>query len=139
MPARPGRPQYGPTGNTSDLLGVDYFPPVPADTEFPYHLGTFDLFVRFLSTAGIAGRVRLSVVRLNPDGTDRVYWRWVPLPVIPGPGPLILDTAFRLHRLVVPGEGRYVARVGRAYRRGWDRARRIGVLGSDPFTVLRAT
>ncbi|HYH65715.1 MAG TPA: hypothetical protein VD866_13545 [Urbifossiella sp.] len=133
--------QYGPVGTTSDLLGVDYFPSVPADTEFPYQLGTFDLFTRFLSTGGITGRVLVTVVRLRPDGSDwnQVYWKWVPLPVIPGPGPLVLDTTFRLHRLVVPGEGTYVARVSRDFRRRWDRIRRTRVLGSDSFAVLRAT
>jgi hypothetical protein len=133
--------RYGPIGTTSDLLGVDFFQSVPADVEFPCQIGTFDLFTRFLSTGGIAGRVLVTVVRLRPDGSDRdrVYWNWVPLPTIPGPGPLILDTAFRLHRLVVPGEGQYVARVSRVYRRRWDRTRRARVLGSDSFAVLRAT
>ncbi len=41
--------QYG-SRPTSDLLGVDYYQTVPADTEFPRRLGTRVLFVRFVAT-----------------------------------------------------------------------------------------
>ena len=38
--------QFGPNP-TTDLLGMDYFYTVPADTEFPQP-GNLELFVRFL-------------------------------------------------------------------------------------------
>lgn len=133
--------RYGPTGATSDLLGVDYFPSVPADTEFPFLLGTFDLFVRFLTPGGISGRVLVTVVRLHTDDTDgdQVYWKWFPLPVVPGSGPLLLDTTFRLHTLVIPGEGQYVVRVSRTTRNRWSGDRRYRVLGLDEFVIRRET
>ncbi len=56
--------QYGPIP-TSDILGVDYFHTVPADTEFPRTLGKLELFVRFFGTDGVSGSVRVTVSHLN--------------------------------------------------------------------------
>jgi hypothetical protein len=131
--------RYGPTA-TSDLLGVDYHQSVPADTEFPYRLGTFDLFARFLSTGGFAGRVHVTVTRLRPDGSprERVYWKRHPLPVVPGPGPMVQDVVFRLHGIIAPGEGVYAVRIGRASGRRWDGRHRRRILATDYFEVRKA-
>jgi len=104
--------QYGPR-LTSDLLGVDYFYTVPADTEFPRRLGQLELFVRFWGDGPFTGRVRVTVTRLHPDGSDRdrVYWREFGLSVKRGAGPFVLDQGFKLRDVVVPGEALYAVRV----------------------------
>jgi hypothetical protein len=66
--------QYGPHP-TSDLLGVDYFHTVPADTEFPRTLSKLELFVRFIGTGGVAGRIRVTVSHLDANGADHQLGR----------------------------------------------------------------
>ena len=61
--------RYGPHP-TSDLLGVDYFRPVPADTEFPYTMPRLDLFVRFLVARLGPTEIAVRVRRLKDDGTN---------------------------------------------------------------------
>jgi hypothetical protein len=130
--------QYGPHP-TSDLLGVDYLYVVPADTEFPRRLGPLELFVRFVCDGRFAGRVRVTVTRRHPDGTDRerVYWRVFALPTLQSPGPFVVDRTFKLQNVVVPGEGSYVVRLSRRVRRRWDGARPWRVLGADYLYVGR--
>lgn len=98
--------QYGPNP-TSDLLGVDYFHTVPADTEFPRTLSKLELFVRFFGNDGISGSVRVTVSRLAPDGTDRelVYRRSFDVTVAGVSGQVVLDRGFKLVNVLVPGEG----------------------------------
>ena len=130
--------QYGPR-TTSDLLGVDYFYTVPADTEFPRRLGPLELFVRFRGDGPFTGRMRVTVTRLHPDGSDRdrVYWKVVSLPAVTTPGPFVIDVGFKLHGVVVPGEALYAVRVGRKDRRRWDGKRPWRVLAADHLDVRR--
>ena len=132
--------QYGPNP-TSDLLGVEYFHTVPADTEFPRALGKLELFVRFFGTDGVAGRVRITVSLLNPDGTDRelVYRKVFDLPTSAVRGSVVLDRGFKLLNVLVTGEGTYTVRVARRVRRRWASRPVWRVLGVDFLSVRRAT
>lgn len=132
--------QYGPNP-TSDLLGVDYFHTVPADTEFPRTAGKLELFVRFFGTDGIAGRVRIAVSHLNPDGTDRelVYRRLSDLPASGVRGLVVLDRGFKLVTILIPGEGTYAVRVTRRVRRPWEAKPGWRVLAADYLYIARAT
>lgn len=98
--------QYGPNP-TSDLLGVDYFHTVPADTEFPRTFAKLELFVRFFGDDGITGRVRVTVTRLAPYGSnrERVYRRLFDVSTPGVRGSVVLDRGFKLMNVVVPGEG----------------------------------
>ena len=132
--------KYGPN-STSDLLGVDYFHTVPADTEFPRTLGKFELFVRFFGTDGTSGRVRITVSLLNPDGTDRdlVYRRVFDLPTSIARGLVVLDKGFKLINMLIPGEGTYAVRVTRRVRRPWEARRGWRILAVDYLYIARAT
>lgn len=131
--------QYGPHP-TSDLLGVDYFHTVPADTEFPRTLAKLELFVRFFGTGGVTGRVRVTVSYLNPDGTDRqlVYRKRFDLPATVMPGLVIMDRGFKLINVLVPGEGTYAVRVMRRVRRPWEARPGWRVLAADYIDIARA-
>ncbi|VTU01529.1 unnamed protein product [Gemmataceae bacterium] len=131
--------QYGPNP-TSDLLGVDYFRTVPADTEFPRTVGKLELFVRFFGTDGAPGCVRVTVARLNPDGTTRdlVYLRRFDLAAAGVRGSVILDKGFKLLNVLVPGEGTYAVRVLRRVRRRWNGRSTWRVLGVDYLRIARA-
>jgi hypothetical protein len=132
--------QYGPNP-TSDLLGVDYFHTVPADTEFPRTLSKLELFVRFFGTDGVAGRVRITVSYLFPDGTDRelVYRKSFDITVPGSSGAVVLDRGFKLINVLVPGEGTYAVRVTRRVRRPWEAKPGWRVLAVDYFHIARAT
>jgi hypothetical protein len=132
--------QYGPSP-TSDLLGVDYFHTVPADTEFPRAVGKLELFVRFFGTNGISGRVRVTVSLLNPDGTDRelVYRKVFNLPTSTASGLVVLDKGFKLLNMLIPAEGTYAVRVTRRVRRPWEVRRGWRILAVDYLYIARAT
>lgn len=123
---------------TSDLLGVDYYYTVPADTEFPRRIAPLELFVRLFGTGRLTGSVRVTITRLHPDGSDRdrIYWKVFRLPTA-GPGPFVLDLGFKLHNVVVPGEAVYAVRVSRRTRPRWDGARRARLLATDHVRVTR--
>ncbi|MDY3555582.1 hypothetical protein R5W24_004725 [Gemmata sp. JC717] len=131
--------QYGPNP-TSDLLGIDYFHTVPADTEFPRTLAKLELFVRFFGTDGVSGRVRVTVSYLWPDGTDRelVYRRLFDVAVHDVTGPVVLDRGFKLINVLVPGEGTYAMRVTRRVRRPWEANSGWRVLAADYIQIARA-
>ena len=132
--------QYGPNP-TSDLLGVDYFHTVPADTEFPRTLGQLELFVRFFGDNGIAGRVRATASRLYPDVSDRelIYRRLFEVSVPGVSGPVVLDRGFKLVNVLVPGEGTCAVRVARRVRRRWEARRAWRILATDYIHIARAT
>jgi hypothetical protein len=132
--------QYGPNP-TSDLLGVDYFHTVPADTEFPRTLAKLELFVRMFGTDGIAGQVRITVSHLHPDGMDRelVYRKTFALPASVARGLVVLDRAFKLINVLLPGEGTYAVRVTRRVRRPWEAKPGWRILAADYLYVSRAT
>jgi hypothetical protein len=125
----------------SDLLGVDYFHTVPADTGFPRTLGKLELFVRFFGTDGVAGHVRITVSYLRPDGTDRelVYQKAFDISVPGVGGAVVLDRGFKLINVRVPGEGTYAVRVTRQVRRPWEATPGWRVLAADYLFIARAT
>lgn len=125
---------------TSDLLGVNYFRTVPADTEFPRRYGPLEVFVRFAHPHRIGGRVRVVVSYLNPDGTDRqvVYRKVFALPSLADPAGVLVDKSFKLAGIDLPGEGVYAVRVARRVCRPWRAKPEWRVLGSDYFSITRA-
>lgn len=131
--------QY-PPGTSSDLLGVDYFRTVPADTEFPKVLAPFELFVRFYARGRIDGSVRVLISSPRPDAAGRrVIYRWrFALPTMTAPADVVYDKGLKLVGVTVPGPGTYTVRVVRRAGRGWDGRRRWRVLGTDYFQVVRA-
>lgn len=131
--------QYGPHP-TSDLLGVDYYRTVPADTEFPVLLNPLEVFVRFLGAGGIRGRVWILVSYLNPDGSDRrvIYRKPAALPTVVSTGDVVLERSFKLVGVSLPGEGVYAVRVARRSRRAWDLRSRWRILRADYFQLTRA-
>jgi hypothetical protein len=127
--------RYGPHP-TSDLLGVDYFRPVSADTEFPYTIPRLDLFVRFLVARLGPTEIAVRVRRLKDDGTngERVAELRTVVPF--DPADTVMERVFRLVNVPCTGEGRYAVRVCRHARRGW-KGLRWRVLGTDYFLVQR--
>lgn len=122
---------------TSDLLGVNYFRTVPADTEFPRRYAPLEVFVRFSADRRMGGRVRVVVSYLNPDGSDRqvVFQKAYALPAASNPAGVQFDQSFKLANIDLPGEGVYVVRVVRRVRQGWTS--RLRVLGRDYFSITR--
>lgn len=131
--------QYGPHP-TSDLLGGDYFHTVPADTEFP-RAAKVELFVRFFGLNLPPVWVRVEVVYLNPDGTDRelVYRRRFDLPFTGEAGRVVMDRGFKLLNVRLPGEGEYAVRVLRRVRRRFAARAEWRVLAGEYFAVTRAS
>jgi hypothetical protein len=131
--------QYGPNP-TSDLLGVDYFRTVPADTEFPKSLGKLELFVRFIGDNGVTGRVRITITRLSASGGDRelVYRNRFDISIPGISGRVVHDRSFKLINVLVPGEGTYAVRVLRGGR-PWEAKRGWRVLAVEYFHIARAT
>lgn len=132
--------QYGPHP-TSDLLGVDYFLTVPADTEFPKRLGKLELFVRFFGDDGITGRVRVTITRLYASGADRelVYRNRFDISTPVVGGLIVPDRSFKMMNVLLPGEGTYAVRVARGVRRPWEAKRGWRVLAVEYFHIARAT
>lgn len=132
--------QYG-ANPTSDLLGVDYFHTIPADTEFPGRIPQIELFVRFFGYRESRGKVRISVWVLDVDGSERqnVFQMVYPLTGRAMPGWEILDRSFKLRGIDVPKLGTYSIAVEYRKRssrwspRSWRR------LATEFFYVERAT
>lgn len=112
--------QYG-SHPTSDLLGVDYFYTVPADTEFPRMLGKLELFVRFFGTDLRPCRVLVTMKHMTPAGASGrlIYKKWFPVTPVGRPGFVVIDRAYKLQTILLPGVGVYVIRVLRRVRRPW--------------------
>lgn len=130
--------QYPPDAS-SDLLGVNYFRFVPADTEFPKLLAPFELFVRFYAERRVGGTiwVFISSPPTVGGGPAIFYRRRHDLPTVTGPANVVYDRSFKLVGVTVPSLGTYTVRVVRAAGRGWDGRRRWRVLGTDYFEVVR--
>lgn len=109
--------QYG-THPTSDLLGVDYFHTVPAHKEFPYYVSGLELFVRFLGTRRIRGRIRITVSQIDDEGFgDPLDLRSTLFaPTAHSDGVLVLDKGFKLINMMIPEEGTFAVRVHRRIR-----------------------
>jgi hypothetical protein len=133
--------QYG-SHPASDLLEVDYFYTVPADTEFPRVLGRLELFLRLLARDKLQGRLLITV---STHGTDEasgrvIFRRRVLLPTVVSLGPILVDKPYKLMNVVVPAEGTYVVRVLRRQKtRSWDGKARWRLLATEHFYVERAT
>ena len=130
--------QYG-THPTSDLLGVNYFHPVPGDTEFPYRLGPLELFARILSEDRVGGKVLITVALLNENHSVRqvVYRKRVSLPTVEIAGPIVVATSFKLMNVVVPAEGLYAVRMVRRVRRRWEEKASWRLLATDFLWIER--
>ena len=130
--------QYGPGQRTSDLLDVNYWREVPADTEFPRVFGRLDLFTRFYLT------------RARPvEYYVRVWWEDTPRPRHErvgqyGPFPmhfrtdeLVRDRVFRLQNVQLRGVGRHTVRLVRLRPASvWQRGR-WAVVAETHFCVER--
>ncbi len=131
--------QYG-SHPTSDLLGVDYFYRVPADTEFPKLIPQLDLFVRF-RTSDLVRPVRLllTLSYLDEQGDDRleVYRREVTFSALTPPGEYVVPRSYKLTGLSAPGEGIYCVRILRRTKRSWDNPTGWRVLKADYFAIVR--
>jgi len=138
--------QYGQRP-TSDLLGVDYFHTLPADTEFP-RTTKLELFLRFLGLDQPPTWVVVTVTYLDSSGSDReeVYRKRIELPFQNQPGWAVLDHAPKLMNVLLVGEGDYAIRVLRPRRRrpqydtgsSWKGSAEWRVLSADYFAVRRA-
>jgi hypothetical protein len=138
--------QYGPNP-TSDLLGVDYFYTVPADTEFPRTI-KLELFARFFGIDQSPTWVFLTVMYLSQNGSDReeVYRKRFDLPFLNQSGRVVLDRGFKLMNVLLVGEGEYAVRVlrprrqRRQYNTGskWQESAEWRILAADYFAVGRA-
>src|SRR5713226_5071039 len=70
---------YGPGNRTSDLLRVDYWHDVPADTEFPRTLLRMDLFTRFYLERAKPCKFYLQVWWLDhPSGMQEMLGQFGP-------------------------------------------------------------
>lgn len=129
--------QYG-SHPTSDLLGVDYFFTVPADTEFPKPLGKLELFVRFFGTDLPPSRVLVTMTHTTaPDGRV-VFRKRYPVTTVRQPGLVVLDRAYKLLNITLPAAGVYVIRVLRRVRRPWELKPEWRVLATEYIAVVRA-
>ena len=131
--------QYG-SRPTSDLLGVDYFVPVPADTEFPRLAGRMELFLRFFSTGlRVPTRVMITVSHLDADHNELalIYRHRLELPGTSTPEPRVHDRTVKLANLSFPGTGLYCVRVLRRARRAWDYRRAWKIAKVEYFSVQR--
>jgi len=130
--------QYG-QDQTSDLLGVNYYLTVPADTEFPRAIPRKDAFVRFFVTNGKPTNITIFVWWLHEDGTDRervgAYRFAVPFRL----DERVRDQPFRLANVELKGLGPYAVRVCHRRRHPWKRRMVWRVLATDYFRVLRSS
>ncbi len=131
--------QYG-VHPTSDLLGVDYYYTVPADTEFPTYPRKFELFVRFIASSRIGGSVRVTISFLNYDGSDRqiIYKKRFGVPSATAARFLVVDQGFKMLNVSLPGEGTYAVRVSKQFRKPWEAKTRWILLATDYFLVEKA-
>jgi hypothetical protein len=123
-------------------LGVNYFVVVPADTEFPHRLGQLELFVRLLSEDEMEGRVLVTIspIGLGADRPVVIFRKWAVVPTVVAPGPILVDTSFKLMNVVVPDVGTYAVRVlRRRRRRPWENKHGWRRLATEYFFVVRAT
>ncbi|QJW98801.1 hypothetical protein [Frigoriglobus tundricola] len=120
---------------------MGYFHTAPADTDFPRALGKLERFVRFFGSDGIAGRVRVTVSLLRPDGSDRelVYRNRFDISAPGVSGAVVVDRGFKLINVLVPGGGTCAVRVTRRVRRPWEAKPGWRMLADDYFHIARAT
>ena len=126
---------------TTDLLGINYFYTVPADTEFPKTVAQVEVFVRFfgedlppVSVQVVVGRV---LGRRAIGGL--LYRRRFVVSDVPQPGSVVIDRTFKLLYLRLPGEGEYAVQVHRRVRPEWGNEPSYRVLTTERFWVRRAT
>ena len=131
--------QYG-RPRSSDLLGVNYFFTVPADTEFPHPVSPLELFVRFHAQDSRPARIRVAIARSLPDGTDGAedHRQRFDLPFPTQPALVIMDFGLKLLNVSLPGAGDYVVRVLRPVRAKWQPTAEWRTLASEYFRLEKA-
>ena len=130
--------QHGPGQTAWDLLDVNYWRRVPADTEFPRVFGQMDLFTRFYLTNA---RPAEFFVRVwwddSPTRGRELIGQFGPFLVPFQPADLVRDYAFRLYNIQFRGVGRHTIRLVRDRRAAWPATSGWGVVAETHFTVER--
>lgn len=112
---------YGHGNRTSDLLRVNYWHEVPADTEFPRTLLRMDLFTRFYLHRANPCDFFLQVVWLDhPSGTQELLGHYGPFSVNFRRDETVRDVTFNLHLIRLQGVGRHRVELLRESKRGWQ-------------------
>ena len=122
---------------TSNLLGVDYWYDVPADTEFPRRIGRMDLFTRFYLRRTTPVAFFFWVVwRDTPTGKPRVLGRYGPELVRFRLDETVRDHVFEVMNLQLRGTGRHQVLLLRQRPPGWQ-GRKFVKVAETHFMVRR--
>jgi hypothetical protein len=122
---------------TSNLLGVDYWHDVPADTEFPRRIGRMDLFTRFYIRKAKPVEFFVRVLWLDtPTGTPRIIGRYGPELVSFRPDETVRDHVFKVIHLQLEGTGRHRILLLRERPDAWG-GKRFAVVTETHFFVRR--
>lgn len=128
---------YGSGNRTSDLLRVNYWHDVPADTEFPRTLLRMDLFTRFYLERAKPCEFYLQVWWLDhPSGTELAIGQSGPFPVDFQRQELVRDVVFHLHLIKLQGVGRHRVELLRERKSGWQSGDLVVIAGTN-FLVER--
>lgn len=128
--------QYG-AHPTSDLLGVDYWYEVPADTEFPRRIARMDFFTRFYLLKAKPVEFFVWVLWLDtPTRRPRILGRYGPELVGFRPDETIRDHVFKAINLQLQGAGLHRVVLLRERPLGWH-GRRFAKLAETHFFVRR--
>jgi hypothetical protein len=100
----------------TNLLGIDYYHVVPADTEFPKRMDMLDVFVRFFHWGCRPETIAIEVWSLTDTAEDRTLLHRTTKEVDFRPTEPVHDCSFRLRDVQVPDVGLYAARVCRLTR-----------------------
>ncbi|MBA4065884.1 MAG: hypothetical protein C0501_19625 [Isosphaera sp.] len=128
---------HGPGQTAWDLLDVDYWRTVPADTEFPKLFGQLDVFTRFYMEQArpTVFRVQVSWVD-HPSGVPEVIGDYGPFRVDFDPAETVRDVSFRLPMIRLQGVGRHTVELMRPVKSGW-RAGELVPIAHTHFFVER--
>ena len=128
---------YGVGNRTSDLLRVNYWHDVPADTEFPRSLMRMDLFTRFYLEKAKPCEFYLQVWWLDhPRETELEIAHSGPFRVDFQRDESVRDVVFHLHMITLQGVGRHRVELLRERRSGWQTGDLV-VIASTNFLVER--
>lgn len=129
--------RYGAAQRSSDLLDVNYWYEVAADTEFPHNLGRMDVFTRFYLVQAKPTRYVLRVWWIDhPGGRPERIGRVGPFRVDFRPDETVRDVCFHLRSIILRGSGRHRIDLLLPIRRGWETGRLIR-LAQTHFRVER--
>lgn len=120
---------------TSNLLGVDYWHDVPADTEFPRRIARMDLFTRFYLAKAKLVVFFVWVLWVDPPkGKPRVLGRYGPESLAFRPEETVRDHVFKVFNLQLKGVGRHRILLLREKPPGWS-GRRFALVTETHFSV----